>query len=67
MKSRKIVQFGGREVLVEELELKVKDIWREEGRLQKDLKSLNLYIKIEENKCYYVINDTVSGSFELIA
>jgi len=67
MKSKKIVQFLGKEVVFEELEHRVKEIWREDGNLQKDLKSLEIYVKIEENSCYYVINENVSGKFELIA
>ena len=31
----------------------------------KDIKSLNIYVKPEEGKAYYVVNDTVNGSFDL--
>lgn len=67
MKSNKIIQFFGKEVTLKELEQKVKEIWREGGKLQKDIKSMELYVKIEENRCYYVINEKVSGEFDLTA
>lgn len=67
MKSKKVVQFFGNEVAIEELEKKIKNIWRQEGKLQKDLKSLEIYVKVEENKCYYVINDNITGKFDLTA
>jgi len=67
MKSKKIIQLYGEEVVVEDLEKRVKKIWREEGNLQKDMKSMEIYVKIEEKKCYYIINENISGKFELIA
>lgn len=66
MKTTKLLQFGGKEVLIDDLELKIKEIWKQGGKLQKDLKKLDIYIKTEENKCYYVINNSLSGSFELV-
>jgi hypothetical protein len=65
MKAKRIIQFSGKEVIIGELEQKVKKIWREGGNLQKDIKSMEIYVKIEENKCFYVINETVIGKFEL--
>ena len=65
MKAKRIIQFSGKEVILEELERKVKELWKEKGNLQKDIKSMEIYVKIEENKCYYVINGTVSNKFEL--
>lgn len=67
MKPIRIIQFYGNEVTLKELEQKVKKIWREEGKFQKDIKSMELYVKIEENRCYYVINKNTSGKFELTA
>jgi len=67
MKSKEIIQFFGKEVIVKDLEQRIKEIWREEGNLQKDIKSMDIYVKIEENKCYYIINESISGKFELTA
>jgi hypothetical protein len=67
MNSKKIIQFSGKEVILKDLEQRVKEIWREDGNLQKDIKSMEIYVKIEENKCYYVINENTWGDFELTA
>lgn len=66
MKISKFLQFQGEEINIESLEKKVKSIWKEAGKLQKDIKTLNFYIKPEEGMCYYVINDTDKGSFSII-
>jgi hypothetical protein len=65
MKSTSIVQFGENEVVILDLEQKVKRIWGETGKLQKDIKDLRLYVKTEENMVYYVINDVFSGCQQL--
>lgn len=65
MKAKRSIQFSGKEVILEELERKVKELWKEKGNLQKDIKSMEIYVKVEENKCYYVINGTVSNKFDL--
>ena len=65
MKTKRIIQFSGKEFIIGELEQKVKDIWRESGNLQKDIKSMEIYVKIEEGKCFYVINETIKGKIEL--
>lgn len=67
MNSKKIIQFSGKEVILKDLEQRVKEIWREDGNLQKDIKSMEIYVKIEENRCYYVINENTWGDFELTA
>ena len=32
---------------------------------KKDIKNLDIYVKPEENKAYYVVNNDVTGSFDL--
>ena len=65
MKVKRIIQLSEKEVNLSELEQKVKDIWREMGKLQKNIKTMEIYVKIEEDKCYYVINETTKGKFDL--
>lgn len=65
MKLNTYVQYQGREILASELEKKVREIWRQKGHLAKELKTIALYIKPEENACYYVINDSVTGMVSL--
>ncbi len=58
------VQFGGREVSYTELVNRVKDMWKAEGKRETSLKSLNIYVKPEEFKAYYVINDKITGELD---
>ena len=39
----------------------IKSQWKDQGNKVKDLKELVVYLKPEEKKAYYVINDTVKG------
>ncbi|KZL93010.1 DUF6465 family protein [Clostridium magnum] len=44
MKVAKYLQFQGEEINIESLEKKIKAIWKDAGKLQKDIKTLkNLY------------------------
>lgn len=65
MKTQYIVQYLGSEITTSDLEKEVKKLWTEQGKLIKDIKNLSLYVKVEENKCYFVINEEVTGSFLL--
>lgn len=59
------VQFSGEEVVVEEVIEKAKAAYIAEGHRASAVKSLRLYIKPEERKAYYVINEKAAGSIEL--
>lgn len=60
------VQFGGKELSEEALVKAAKDIWKNTlKRKVGDLKSVELYLKPEENKVYYVMNKDVTGSFDI--
>ena len=51
---------------VEGYENKVKDIWLNEwNRLAKDLNSIDLYIKPEDGKVYFVINGAEHGAIDM--
>jgi len=56
MKTDVYVEFNGKKTNVELLTKRAKEIWKANGKLLKDLKSVELYFKPEENKCYYVFN-----------
>ena len=65
IKAGLTIQYGGKSYSQEELMKIAKDVW--EFDLKKkvgDLKSVELYVKPEENICYYVMNDE-TGSFAL--
>ena len=39
----------------------VKQWWKEQGHMIKDLKEMNLYVKPEEEKIYFTINGLIQG------
>ena len=65
MKIDYIVELAGQQTDCKELSDIVKEIWRSEGNLMKDLDHMKIYFKPEEKKCYYVINGESKGQFEI--
>ena len=66
VKENITIQFAGKEYTTEQLVKIAKDVW--EFDLKKDpadFKEVQLYVKPEEAKAYYVINGTETGSFEI--
>lgn len=66
MKSAFYVEYAGNQVEDKTIIAKAKAIWQEQGNKMKDLTSLNLYVKPEENAVYYVFNKDISGKFPLV-
>ena len=64
-KDEVFVQFAGEEFAVEEVMEKAKAAYIAEGHRASAIKSVRLYIKPEERKAYYVINDKAAGCIEL--
>lgn len=64
-KDEVFVQFAGEEFAVEEVMDKAKAAYVAEGHRVSAIKSIRLYIKPEERKAYYVINEKAAGSIEL--
>lgn len=57
-------QFSGKSYTPESLLKSCKDVWKYDlGGKEEDLKSVELYVKPEENTTYYVINGEITGSF----
>ena len=48
------VQIGGTEYSVKETEGKIKEKVKEKGILMKKVKDIDIYMKPEENRAYYV-------------
>lgn len=58
------VQFGGKSYNADELVKIAKDVWKYDLKKKVgDFKTVELYVKPEENQCYYVINGEVTGNF----
>ena len=59
------VQYGEGEWKTADLVQRVKDAFVAEGHRAANIRSLSLYIKPQEGKAYYVINEKASGSVDL--
>ena len=57
-------QFSGKSYTSEDLIRNTRDVWKYDlNGKEEDVKSIELYVKPEENTAYYVINGDVTGSF----
>lgn len=66
MKEAVHIQFGGKSYASEDLIKIAKDVWVYDlNQEEKNFKSVELYVKPEENVVYYVINGEVQGSFNI--
>lgn len=65
MKTNYYVQYAGKEVLDSELVTTIKTQWKESGKLIGDIKTLDVYVKPEENKAYYAVNGEQAGEVSL--
>ena len=64
MKSALHIQFSGKSYSQEELEKMAKDVWKYDLKQKaRELTSIDLYVKPEENMVYYVMNQEFTGSF----
>ena len=58
------VQYGGKEVAYTDLVNRIKEMWKEQGKRETSMKSLNIYVKPDEFKAYYVINEEITGEID---
>lgn len=65
MKPEVIVQHMGNDISVEKTVDKIVEMYIAEGHYKTSIKSLQVYIKPEENTAYYVINQKQSGKIDL--
>ncbi|MGN1145756.1 MAG: DUF6465 family protein [Acetatifactor sp.] len=64
LKSELHVQFQGKSYSQEELLKMAKDVWKYDLKQKvRELSSVELYVKPEENAVYYVMNKEFTGSF----
>ncbi len=65
-KSEIHVQFSGKSYSQDELVKIAKDVWKYDLKQKaRDLTSIELYVKPEENKVYYVMNKEYTGDFNI--
>ena len=64
LKATVSVQFAGKSYTNEDLVKIAKDVWQYDlKKEEKDLKTVDLYVKPEESTVYYVFNGTEEGCF----
>lgn len=61
MKTNIFVEYCGKQTEDKMMIAAVKKAWTEAGHKVGDIKTMQLYIKPEEDTVYYVINETESG------
>ena len=60
------LQFAGKSYTNDDLIKIAKDVWKYDlGKKAADFKTLELYVKPEESRAYYVINGETTGSFAI--
>jgi len=66
LKANIYVEFYGEQVNQEDIIKEAKKIWTDKGNKAADLKKLEVYIKPEDDRVYYVFNGDENGSFPII-
>lgn len=59
------IQWNGREFCQADIVEQIRKQWEAMGNAPESLEKLNIYLKPEESKAYYVANDSVQGCVEL--
>ena len=58
------VEFFGKVCTPDSLETSAKDVWQYDmGNKVEDIKTLDIYLKPEESKAYFVVNGEMTGEF----
>lgn len=65
IKQQMFLQFNEQEVELSQVEANVKKDWKEAGKKLTEIESLDIYIKPQEAKAYYVVNKAVEGKVDL--
>jgi flagellar motor switch/type III secretory pathway protein FliN len=66
IKTKIAVQFGGKGYETDDFVKMAKDVWKFDLKREiGDLKQIELYVKPEESKVYYVFNGSELGSFDI--
>lgn len=63
--ERILVQFGAMEWNTEDLLARAREAYVADGHRASSIKSVSLYVKPEDMKAYFVINDKATGSIDL--
>lgn len=65
IKTSVVVQFAGKEVTEKELIAAVKKAYTKKGKKVGDIKTIEIYVKPEENAAYYVVNGVGADDYKI--
>lgn len=66
VKPNVVLQYGDKSVTFDTLLQNARNVWQYDmGRKTSEIKELNLYVKPEEDRVYFVVNNTETGDFAL--
>lgn len=65
IKTSVVVQFAGKEVTEKELIAAVKKAYTKKGNKVSDIKTIEIYVKPEENAAYYVVNGVGADDYKI--
>ena len=60
-----VLQFDGQEFDLGAVEANVKKNWKDAGHKLTEIADLDIYVKPQEGKAYYVVNKEVEGKVDL--
>ena len=60
-----VLQFDGQEFDLGAVEANVKKDWKDAGKKLTEISTLDIYVKPQDAKVYYVVNKEVEGSVDL--
>ncbi len=59
------VQYLGKDVAIKDKIKEIKAVWQKAGNRVRDMKDIELYVKPEDNKIYFVVNGDFDGSVDM--
>ena len=59
------LQFNEQEVEIGTVEANVKKAWKDAGKKLNEIETLDIYVKPQEGKAYYVVNKETEGKIDL--
>ncbi|MBO4864074.1 MAG: hypothetical protein J5517_06900 [Eubacterium sp.] len=66
MKTNVYIEFYGEQINQADVIKDAEKIWKDAGNKPANLKKLEVYIKPEDDRVYYVFNGDITGSFPII-
>ena len=65
IKQQFLLQYNGQEFDLGAVEASVKQDWKDKGNKVTAIETLDIYVKPEDAKAYYVINNDIEDSVDL--